>query len=105
MDHGELNHSFRLLRDDFVVAIEATRECQPREGAFNDPALWQDDELSSVATFDDLNRPGKHCRRPIDQFAGIAAIGKDFLNAGEGVSGILCKRGWVKGWPSVLRTG
>jgi len=41
MDHGELNHSFGLLRDDFEFAIEATRECQPREGTFNDPALWQ----------------------------------------------------------------
>ena len=83
MDHGKLNHGFGLSGVDFVVAIEATRKREPREGPFNDPALWQDNELSGIATFDDRHRPGKHCRRPTDQFAGIAAIGKDLLNAGD----------------------
>jgi hypothetical protein len=60
----------------------SVRQREPGEGAFDDPALGQDDELSSIAAFDDLHRPGQHGHHPIDQLAGIAAIGKDLPDAG-----------------------
>ncbi|MDR1888287.1 MAG: autotransporter outer membrane beta-barrel domain-containing protein [Zoogloeaceae bacterium] len=55
VDHGQLYHGFGVFRVDFVVTIEATGK----------------------------RPPGKHRRCPVDQFAGIAAIGKDFPKAGD----------------------
>jgi hypothetical protein len=51
----QMDHGFGVFRVDFVVTIEATGK----------------------------RPPGKHRRRPVDQFADIAAIGKDFLKAGD----------------------
>ena len=36
-----------------------------------------------LGSFDDGNGPAEHCLRPVDQFAGVAAIDKDGFDRGE----------------------
>ena len=76
MDHSQLDHGLGVSGMDLIVAIEAARKRQPRKSTFDDPSLGQDHELSSITSFDDFHRGGKHGRRPGDQFAGRAAVGK-----------------------------
>ena len=63
---------------NLVILVEATGKSQPGKGPLDDPSFWQDDEIAGGGAFDDFNGPGKHCRCPVDQFAAMAAIGKDF---------------------------
>jgi hypothetical protein len=79
MNHSEMNHGLGVSGEDLIVPIEATGKRQPREGSFHDPSFGQNDELSDITSFDDLQGGGKQGRRPGDQFAGIAAVGKHLL--------------------------
>jgi hypothetical protein len=80
-DHCEAHESGDGSGVAFEVARQPAISADPREGPFNDPAFWQDDEAMCVAAFDDLQSPaagvGDHLGhlRPL-----IARISKDALN-------------------------
>lgn len=66
------------------VACEAAIAADPCEGAFNDPALGQDDEAVKIGALDDLEFPGAGLGHGIGRpLALVAAVGEDPLDEGE----------------------
>ena len=69
-------------RGGFVFTAEPAEAAQPAEGAFHDPAVWQNHEPGLViAAFDNLQFPTELLRGGFDELAGIAAIGPDFFES------------------------
>lgn len=71
---------------DFVVASQAAIEGEPGVGSFDDPAAWQNGKARRLSLVDDFQSgaaPQAHGMHPIDEFAGVAAIGPDDLQPAE----------------------
>src|SRR3990172_7534615 len=76
MRHGQVDHRFAALGERLVVLTQSPVATQPSEGALHDPALGQHHEAGYlVAALDDLQNPVAQLPRPVDQLAGIAAVG------------------------------
>ena len=73
----DMDHRFRRGVTKFVVLAEASRPVEPCESAFDDPALGQYSKQVLLVAFYDFDGVAKHIFCPVDQFAGVAAIGKD----------------------------
>ena len=83
-DHGEANEGCDGSGEAFVVARQASVAADPGEGAFDDPALGEDDEAVGLAALDDFQEPiaglsddGRHLG------SLVARIGEDALDEGE----------------------
>ena len=64
-DHGDKDPSFGTRLGGFVIADQSPLAHQPAEGAFHDPAAWQDFETRGViGAFDDLD--GQFGAKPLD---------------------------------------
>ena len=72
-----IDHRFCRGVTKFVVLAEAARPVEPCESAFDDPALGQYSKQVLLVAFYDFDGVAKHIFCPVDQFAGVAAIGKD----------------------------
>ena len=82
-DHGELDHGLGLTRVDLVVTVQSSAIGQPSEGAFDDPAFGQHNELTGLVALDDFDDPAEHALCPLDELAGVAAIDVDFLEMAD----------------------
>src|SRR5512134_463923 len=84
-DHGDLDEGEVGSDAVFDVFGEASAAVEPTEGAFDDPALRQDDEaLGSVRSFDDLQRcAGGLADGACRVGALIGAVGDDALQERE----------------------
>jgi hypothetical protein len=86
-DHGDVDEGLTVVRPLFIVAAEAAAFHEPAKGPLNDPALGQDLEsslvLGSVNDFQLDSTTGTQEPQPVDQLAGISAIGPDDFQAGE----------------------
>src|ERR1017187_8404451 len=71
-----MDHRFRRGVTKYVVLAEASRPVEPCESAFDDPALGQCSKQMLLVAFYDFDGVAKHIFCPVDQFAGVAAIGK-----------------------------
>jgi len=84
MRHSQVNDGFAAFRECFVVLAQAAVASEPGEGSFDDPALGQDHEARQVvAAFDDLQDPASQLPCPLDQLAGVPAVGPDPLEPPE----------------------
>ena len=81
--HRNQDHSFTGFRPGLVVLGQSAVLAQPREGAFDDPALGQHDEAMRFGTLDDLHKTPVPASRPVDKPPGIAAVGKDQLQSAK----------------------
>lgn len=61
----------------FVVLGEPSGPMEPSEVAFDDPAFGQHMKALLIAAFDDLDGVAEHLFGPVDQCAGVAAIGEN----------------------------
>ena len=91
-DAAENNNEHSLAADFHAVRINQEAQFQAAKDALNNPQ-GNDEFEQRIAEDVNLNT---------NRMVAEAAF---FIAEKRGVSGILCKRGWVKGWPSVLQTG
>jgi hypothetical protein len=64
-----------------IVTRKAPVAADPRQGAFHDPALWQDNEAANIAALHNLERPGARAGDEGPHLgSGITTIGDDALN-------------------------
>jgi len=64
--------------EGFVVAGAAAVSGDPGQCSFDDPTSWQDNESGHVvAAFDDLHGDTEGVAGPVQEFAGVAAVGPD----------------------------
>jgi hypothetical protein len=83
-DHGETDEGGDGARVSLEVARQAAIAADPRERAFHDPSLGQDDELVQFVALDDFDCPlagaggGSRHARPL-----IAGVGEDALDEGK----------------------
>ena len=76
----------RAYRSKF--ARQAAIAADPGQGAFDDPALGQDDEFVQFVALDDLDHPTPGVgSRSRDAWSLIAGIGEDALDEGEEAAG------------------
>lgn len=84
-DHGEAEEGGDGSRVTLEVADQPSVAADPGEGAFDDPALGQDDEAMGVAALDDLHLPSAGSGDELGHlWPLIAGIGKDALDEREG---------------------
>ena len=84
-DHREAEEGGDGSRVALEVAGQASVAADPSEGAFDDPALGQDDETMGVAALDDLHLPGTGAGDELGHLGPlIAGIGKDAFDEREG---------------------
>src|ERR1700730_4490448 len=92
-DHGEPDEGDNCAGVALEIARQATIAADPGQGAFDDPALGQDDEFVQFVALDDLEHPtaGPGCGL---RGAGslIAGIGEDALDEGGGGAGASIER-------------
>ena len=87
-DHGEPDECGDGARISLEIARQAAIAADPGQGAFDDPALGQDDEFVQFVALDDLEHPtaapgcGLRGARSL-----IAGIGEDALDEGEEAAG------------------
>jgi len=86
-DHGQAHESRGGSGVTLEVACQAAIAADPGQGSFDDPAFGEDDEVMSIAAFDDLDYPAAGIG---DRLCGlrslIAGIGEDALDEGEGAA-------------------
>ena len=75
-----MDHGFRRSGTQFVIFRQAPRPVQPRKRPFHHPSLRQNHEAVQLVPFHDPPPPAEHLFRPLDQLAGVAAIGDHGLN-------------------------
>ena len=82
VDHCDKYHRFAASGQHFIVLAHPTIPADPAEGPLHDPTPRQDRKPNDIiATFDDLQNPVSERSCPFDQFAGIAAVRPDQLQA------------------------
>ena len=78
INHSNLYHGFTAVCQRLIVLAQAAVFSQPRKSTFYHPSTWQNDKsLNVIAPFNNLQNPMTKICRPINQFAGISAIGPD----------------------------
>lgn len=83
-DHSETDKGGGGSCVALEVAREASIVADPRQGSFDDPALWQDDEAVQFVALDDLELPGSgFCDGRGHLGALVAGIGEDALDERE----------------------
>ena len=84
-DHGEAEEGGDGSRVTLEVSGQATVAADPGEGALDDPALGQDDEVMGIAALDDLQSPragpGDDVSHP---WPLVAGVGEDAFDEREG---------------------
>ena len=85
----------------FVVADAAPVSADPGQRPFDDPASGQHNESGYVVTaFDDLDGQVKRGAGPVQELAGVAAVGPDepdpVTRRGCSSSGVAPSRSWTR---------
>src|SRR5881398_3451935 len=103
-DHGQPDEGSDGAGVSLEIARQAAIAADPGQGAFDDPALGQDDEFVQFIALDDLKHPttGAGSR---SRGAGslIAGIGEDALDEGKETAGASIKN--QSGAVAVLNVG
>ena len=87
-DHGQPDEGSDGARVSLEIARQAAIAADPGQGAFDDPALGQDDEFVQFVALDDLDHPTPGVgSRSRDAWSLIAGIGEDALDEGEEAAG------------------
>ena len=88
----------------FVVLGQAPAAVDPGDGAFHDPASWNDLEtLGLRGTLDHLDPPGGIGHGPVQLLAAVGAVGEDRLQEGKQPAGVAIQD--QKGAVAVLYVG
>src|SRR4051794_4417111 len=83
-DHGPLDHRGVVVGETFVVADGAAAAVDPGEGPLDGPSAVQHDEGGLPGQFgDDLDGEPEVGGGPVDEFAGVAAVGPEQTDARE----------------------
>ena len=80
-DGGEAEEGERLAVEAFPIFGQSAAAAEPGEGAFDDPALGQDDEgLGLIRPLDDLDRHARQSSSDggLKLRSSISAVGKEF---------------------------
>ena len=78
INHSNLNHRFTAVCQRLIVLAQTAVLTQPRESSFDHPSPRQNHKsLHTVTSFDNPQNPMTKIRYPINELAGIAAIGPD----------------------------
>ena len=87
-DHGQPDEGGDGARVSLEIARQAAIAADPGQGAFDDPALGQDDEFVQFVALDDLEHPTTGAgSRSRGAWSLIAGIGEDALDEGEEAAG------------------
>ena len=87
-DHGQSDEGSDGAGVALEIACQAAIAADPGQGAFDDPALGQDDEFVQFVALDDLDHPTPGVgSRSRDAWSLIAGIGEDALDEGEEAAG------------------
>jgi hypothetical protein len=77
-DHGPLDHRGVVIGMAFVVADGTTAAVNPGERALDGPSAVQHDERALPGQFgDDLDGESQVGGGPVDESAGVAAVGPE----------------------------
>jgi len=83
-DHCETDEGDDGARVSLEVACQATIAADPRQRAFDDPALGQDNELVQFGSLDDFDHPTAGAGSGVcDAWSLISGVGEDALDEGE----------------------
>ncbi len=83
-DHGQPGEGSDGAGIPLEIVRQAAIAADPGQGAFDDPALGQDDEFVQFVALDDLEHPTTRAgSRSRDARSLIAGIGEDALDEGE----------------------
>src|SRR5436309_14481635 len=86
--HREPDEGGDSARISLEIARQAAIAADPCQGAFDDPALGQDDEFVQFVALDDLEHPTTGAgSRSRGAWSLIAGIGEDALDEGEKAAG------------------
>jgi len=72
-----VDHGFCRCGVEFVILAESSGPVEPGKGSFDDPSLGKHFEGMLFVPFEDLDIVVKHFFGPVDQLAGVAAVGED----------------------------
>jgi hypothetical protein len=87
-DHGQPDEGGDGAGVSLEIARQAAIAADPGQGAFDDPALGQDDEFVQFVALDDLEHPTTGAgSRSRGAWSLIAGIGEDALDEGEEAAG------------------
>src|SRR4051794_23204098 len=87
-DHGQSDEGGDGAGVSLEIARQAAIAADPGQGAFDDPALGQDDEFVQFVALDDLEHPTTGAgSRSRGAWSLIAGIGEDALDEGEKAAG------------------
>jgi hypothetical protein len=87
-DHGQPDEGGDGAGVSLEIARQAAIAADPGQGAFDDPALGQDDEFVQFVALDDLEHPTTGAgSRSRGAWSLIAGIGEDALDEGEKAAG------------------
>ena len=82
VDHHDKDHGFTAGGEHLVVLAHPPIPADPAEGPLHDPTPRQDHKADDIiAALDDLQNPVSKRSRPFDQFARIATVRPDQLQA------------------------
>ena len=87
--HRQVNHVLARVGQSLVIFAQPSKAIEPSEGALDNPPLGQQDEAFLLGwALDDVQANpavGSQFPDPLDQSAGVAAIGPDLQQAREAV--------------------
>src|ERR1700704_2077835 len=87
-DHGQPDEGSNGPGVSLEIARQAAIAADPCQGAFDDPALGQDDEFVQFVALDDLEHPTTGAgSRSRGAWSLIAGIGEDALDEGKKAAG------------------
>src|SRR5438045_3833975 len=87
-DHGQPDEGGDGAGVSLEIACQAAIAADPGQGAFDDPALGQDDEFVQFIALDDLQHPTTGAgSRSRGARSLIAGVGEDALDEGEEAAG------------------
>src|SRR3990172_5900858 len=75
--HGDEDHGLAAFGEGLVVLGQSSVLSQPGEGAFYDPALWQDDKVIERCSLHDFDGAEIPTLGPMHELPGVAAGGED----------------------------